>query len=107
MYEEAGVEMLRTDDILALDKDKRIVSAILTDLSESGQIVKVSPSYYISAEGWQKALEVAMSFDGEFTLADYRDRLGTSRKYASEILPAFDKAGVTVFDGTARTVIKK
>ena len=107
MYEEAGVEMLRTDDMLALDKDKRIVSAILTDLSESGQIVKVSPSYYISAEGWQKALEVAMSFDGEFTLADYRDRLGTSRKYASEILPAFDKAGVTVFDGTARTVIKK
>lgn len=106
-YRNAGVEMLRTEDILAMDRDRGIISCILKDLTDEGVIVKVNPSYYISAEGWGIAEEAAASFEGSFTLAEYRDRLGTSRKYASELLPAFDKAGITVFDGTARTVIRK
>ena len=48
----------------------------------------------------------ARSFDGEFTLAEYRDRLGTSRKYAAEFLPAMDKAGITVFSGETRRAVK-
>jgi selenocysteine-specific elongation factor len=47
-----------------------------------------------------------MSFDDEFTLAEYRDRLGTSRKYAAEFLPAMDKAGITVFNGETRKAVK-
>lgn len=107
MYVKADIEMIRTDEMLSLDKDKRIVNAILSELEESGVIVKVNPSYYISAGGWAKALDAVRSFDGEFSLADYRDRLGTSRKYAAELLPAFDKAGVTIFNGTVRTVVRK
>ncbi len=107
MYKDAGIEMIKTDEILALDKDKGIVSAMLEELSSEGKIVKVNPSYYISEEGWEKALSTARSFDSAFTLAEYRDRLGTSRKYASELLPAFDRAGITIFDGNTRTVVKK
>ena len=107
MYKDAGLEMLRTDDMLTLDKNKGIVTAILNELTDSGIIVKVNPSYYISSEGWDQALAVVRSFDGEFTLAEYRDKLGTSRKFAAELLPAFDKAGVTLFNGTSRVNIKK
>lgn len=107
MYLDAGLEMLKTDDIMALDKNKGVISAILTDLSEGGVIVKVNPSYYISADAWEHVIETAMSFEGEFTLAEFRDRIGTSRKYAAEYLPALDKAGLTVFNGTSRVVVRK
>ena len=106
-YAEAGLEMIKTDDIFALDKDRGIISAILGDLAKEGAIVKVNPSYFISAEAWETAVAAAKGFDGAFTLAEYRDRLGTSRKYAAELLPAFDKAGITVFDGTSRSMVKK
>lgn len=107
LYRDAGVEMIRTEDVLAMDKDKGIVNAILGDLASEDVIRKVNPSYYISAAGWDKAEVVARSFDGAFTLGEYRDKLGTSRKFAAEILPAFDKAGITSFDGTARVVLSR
>ena len=106
MYRKAGVEMLRTDDIMALGQ-KGIISAILGDLVSESVIIKVNPSYYISVPAWEESVAVARSFDGQFTLGEYRDKLGTSRKFAAELLPAMDRAGLTVFDGTARTMIKK
>lgn len=107
LYADAGIEMIKTDEIYALDKERGIISAILGDLTEEGLIVKVNPSYYISNDGWQAAMRAAMAFEGDFTLADYRDKLDTSRKYAAELLPALDKAGVTVFNGTTRVVVRK
>ena len=106
-YREAGIEMPRTEDILALGSDKAAVNAMLAELASEGVIRKVNPSYYISAEGWEAAAETARAMDGEFTLADYRDRLGTSRKYASELLEALDRAGVTVFNGSTRTAVSR
>ena len=107
MYEEAGIEMLKNDEIFALYQDAKIVRALLEDLEDEGHLYKVNPSYYIASEAWGKVVEAARSFEGSFTLAEYRDRLGTSRKYAAEFLPAMDKAGVTWFDGESRTVIKR
>jgi selenocysteine-specific elongation factor len=105
MYGEAGIEMIKNDEVLALYRDARVVRAILEDLVDEGVIYKVNPSYHIEMKAWGKAVETARSFEGSFTIADYRDRLGTSRKYASELLPAMDKAGITVFDGESRTVV--
>ena len=106
MYAGAGIEMIKNDEIFALYKDGRIVRAILEDLESDGDIYKVSPSYYIEKTAWDQAVRVAESFDDMFTLAEYRDRIGTSRKYAAELLPAMDKAGITVFDGEKRRVVK-
>jgi selenocysteine-specific elongation factor len=107
MYRDAGLEMIRTDDVMAMDKNKGVISAILGDLTEEGLIVKVNPSYYISVPAWDEVLAAVRSFEGAFTLAEFRDRIGTSRKYAAEYLPALDKAGITIFDGTSRTVVKR
>lgn len=106
-YADAGLEMIRTEDIMALDKDKGIINAILDDLAGAGVITKVNPSYYISASAWNEVVRTVRTFDGEFTLAEFRDRIGTSRKYAAEFLPALDKAGITVFNGTTRMVVKR
>ena len=106
MYAGAGIEMIKNDEIFALYRDGRIVRAILEDLESDGMIYKVNPSYYIDRQAWDRAVQAAMSFDDAFTLAEYRDRLGTSRKYAAEFLPAMDKAGITVFNGETRRVVK-
>ena len=107
MYAEAGIEMIKNDEVFALYPDGRTVRAILEDLEGEGRIRKVNPSYYIDSEAWEKAVDAARSFDSAFTLAEYRDRLGTSRKYAAEFLPAMDKAGITVFDGETRKTVKR
>ena len=106
MYADAGIEMIKNDEVFALYKDGRIVRAILEDLETEGVLYKVNPSYYINRRAWDQAVDAARSFEGGFTLAEYRDRLGTSRKYAAEFLPAMDKAGITVFDGETRRVVK-
>jgi selenocysteine-specific elongation factor len=106
MYAGAGIEMIKNDEVFALYKDGRIVRAILDDLESEGAIYKVNPSYYIDTKAWSRAVDTAMTFEDGFTLADYRDKLGTSRKYAVELLPAMDKAGITVFDGEKRRLLK-
>ena len=106
MYAKAGIEMIKNDEVFALYKDGRIIRAILEDLESEDVIYKVNPSYYIEKGSWDRAVLAAMSFDDEFTLAEYRDRLGTSRKYAAEFLPAMDKAGITVFNGETRKAVK-
>ena len=99
--------MIKTDEIMALDRNKGIISAILGDLAAEGKITKVNPSYYIASDAWDVVIRTAMSFEGEFTLAEFRDKIGTSRKYAAEYLPALDKAGITIFNGTSRIIAKK
>ena len=106
MYAEAGIEMIKNDEVFALYKDGSIIRAILGDLESEDVIYKVNPSYYIEKSAWDQAVHAARSFDDAFTLAEYRDRLGTSRKYAAEFLPAMDKAGITVFDGEKRRAVK-
>ena len=107
MYEAAGIEMIKNDEVFALDPDIRVARAILEDLEAEGKLYKVNPSYYISRGAWDEAVAAARSFEERFTLAEYRDRLGTSRKFAAEFLPAMDKAGITVFDGESRKAVRK
>ena len=104
MYKDAGIEIPKNDEIYALDSDKRVINAIFDRLYKEGVLVKVDPSYNISKEGWNRVAAAARTAgaEGSFVLADFRDTLNTSRKYASVYLAALDRAGITVFDGERR-----
>ena len=104
MYKDAGIEIPKNDEIYALDPDKRVINAIFDRLYKEGVLVKVDPSYNISKEGWNRVVTAARTAgaEGSFVLADFRDTLNTSRKYASVYLAALDRAGITVFDGERR-----
>lgn len=107
LYTSAGLEMLRNEEVYELDGDRRVVAAILAELAEEGVIVKVDPSYFVVASGWNEAVRAAEEIGrekGRFTLAEYRDKLDTSRKYASVLLQSLDRAGVTIFNGESRSV---
>lgn len=104
MYKDAGIEIPKNDEIYALDPDKRVINAIFDRLYKEGVLVKVDPSYNISQEGWNRVVAAARTAgaEGSFVLADFRDTLNTSRKYASVYLAALDRVGITVFDGERR-----
>lgn len=104
IYKDAGIEIPKNDEIYALDSDKRVINAIFDRLYKEGVLVKVDPSYNISQEGWNRVAVAARTAgaEGSFVLADFRDTLNTSRKYASVYLAALDRAGITVFDGERR-----
>lgn len=104
IYKDAGIEIPKNDEIYALDSDKRVINAIFDRLYKEGVLVKVDPSYNISQEGWNRVVAAARTAgaEGSFVLADFRDTLNTSRKYASVYLAALDRAGITVFDGERR-----
>lgn len=104
IYKDAGIEIPKNDEIYALDSDKRVINAIFDRLYKEGVLVKVDPSYNISQEGWNRVAAAARTAgaEGSFVLADFRDTLNTSRKYASVYLAALDRAGITVFDGERR-----
>ncbi|NLY87178.1 MAG: selenocysteine-specific translation elongation factor [Clostridiales bacterium] len=107
MYKSAGLEMIKNDTVFELDKDKNAIGVMLNELVSEGLIRKVNPSYYILSESWDRAVEAAKSLESDFTLAEYRDKLETSRKYAMEFLATMDKEGITIFNGETRTVVNK
>ena len=102
LYRKAGIELVRNEDVFA-GRDKNTLAAMLAELAEEGIIRKLDQQYFISAEGWETAVNAAMSFGADFTLAEYRDKLDTSRKYAELLLAALDRAGYTRFNGKTRT----
>lgn len=110
MYDKAGVEAIKNEDIYELAGDKDIASAIQNELVSRGEIFKLDASYYIDTKAWDMAVTAVRELGAEkpegFTLADYRDKLEISRKYASILLSALDKYGITVFNGECRKAIK-
>ena len=110
MYDKAGVETIKNEDIYEVAGDKDIASAIQNELVSRGEIFKLDASYYIDTKAWDIATAAVRELGTEkpegFTLADYRDKLEISRKYASILLSALDKYGITVFNGECRKAIK-
>jgi len=97
-YEEAGYEMPTLEEILANEKDKNNVKHIVEILAEQGKLVRLDYQYYINRRAYEDAingLREKISSDGKITLAEFRDLLGTSRKYAMAILDYCDQARIT------------
>lgn len=102
---DAGIEIIKTEELPSDNQDAKTLRAILEDLIADGAIVKLSPEYYIDAAAWEAAIDAAKELGAGFTLAEYRDKLETSRKYAEELLSAMDRQGITSFAGGKREVI--
>lgn len=104
-YSDAGIEMIKAGELPSGNQDMKTIMAILEDLIAEGAILKLSPEYYIDSNAWDEAVGAASELGAGFTLAEYRDKLETSRKYAEVLLSAMDRKGITSFSGGKREVI--
>ena len=87
--------------------DIMIDPEVVNLLDERGRVVKVSESVVFSASAYGEMVDRISEYlnrNGEITVADVRDLLGTSRKYALALMDHLDHARVTRRVGDVRVL---
>ena len=88
--------------VRVLDADPRLVRALL----DSGELVKIG-DFYLTARRAAEArskVRAAIEVEGPITVAQIRDLLGTSRKYAVPLCEWLDQTGATLRRGDVRAL---
>ena len=78
---------------------------VLESLLTGGELVRLSPELCWHREVFQRGLDILRTLcadHGAVTLAEVRDALGTTRKYALLFLEACDRWQITVREGDCR-----
>lgn len=91
-----------------LPADRGLDSALVDALVARGELVAVGDDIVFLPETIESARTVLLASSGSqngIELAEYRDLLGTSRKFAQALLEYFDRVGVTRRIGDRRIVI--
>jgi len=91
-------------------KDKAALKRIFDAQLDTGNFIMVAPQMIFSRETLDRAWELAKAFiqeNGQITLAQFRDIIGASRKFALPLLEYFDKQGLTRMEQDARVLDKK
>jgi selenocysteine-specific elongation factor len=107
IYRDAGLEAPSTDELWPMfqPKEKDECKQVLESLVSGGQLVMLSPQIVVYKDVYtalyQGLLDI-LDKNETFTLAEYRDAMNTSRKYALAALEYFDRNKITKKDGDLR-----
>ncbi|GAB1476830.1 selenocysteine-specific translation elongation factor [Bacillota bacterium] len=107
-YLDSAFEIPELEEVLAAEKDKELAKQIIESMAESGRLKKLNYRFYMHISHWDEAyrrFKEHMNKNQSITLAEYRDLLDTSRKYAVLILEHLDEQKITVMTGDARVLI--
>ena len=100
LYEKTGFESPRPDEVPGrLNADPAVVRRLLDYLFASGRLVRLSANVALSYNTFRKAEELVVEIirkDGVLDSADFKYRIGSSRKYALAILDFLDARRVTL-----------
>lgn len=111
MLDKGGFQPPAKPEIIEMLKiDQKQGSDILNILAKEKSIVRISDSLYLSAasyEGMISLLKTFFSKKSEMTVAEFRDLLKTSRKYALPFLEYLDSNRITLRTGDVRKLILK
>ena len=85
------------------------VRRVLKSLSRQGEVIEIAPDHFFLRETAAEMVDIAGGIaadaaDGQFTAAQFRDRMDNGRKVAIQILEFFDRHGVTMRRGDLRRV---
>jgi len=89
---------------LSADADR--VAALIRLLGDEGTLVRLDEGLVMHRDAVEKAKRVVLELfakSGGFSTVEFRDALGTSRKFAVPLLDYFDTVRLTVRSGSRRT----
>ncbi len=87
--------------------DKSQIQSVYNALIDMGELVKIDDDIAFSKEAYQEAVQFLRKFikeNGQIQLGQFRDLLGTSRKYAVALLDHFDQNKITKRTGDNRVL---
>jgi|SRR5271156_770418 len=108
--ERAGFHPPRVRDFAALFKEREEeVRQLMRRLARMGMLVEIAHDHFYERARVADLARVANhliseSPDGKITAAAFRDRIGTGRKVAIQILEFFDRTGITAREGDLRRI---
>jgi selenocysteine-specific elongation factor len=79
-------------------------------MAVEGSLVRINDTIYIPSENYKKMIDSLKAFfktKPEMTVGEFRDILGTSRKYALPFLEYLDSNKVTLRVGEVRKLLIK
>jgi selenocysteine-specific elongation factor len=96
----------------ALSAREEDVRQMLRRLAKMGQVIQVAPDHFFLRSTVVEMIAIADrlaagSADETVTAGAFRDKIGSGRKVAIQILEFFDRAGVTVRHGDTRKVSRE
>ncbi|MGB9716345.1 MAG: selenocysteine-specific translation elongation factor [Thermodesulfovibrionales bacterium] len=99
ILDNAGFQPLTPEEISqSLKVNKSFLSDILRFMVNEGSIIKINESLYITSSIYKKMKELLKDFSNrknEILVSEFRELLGTSRKYALPFLEYLDSHGIT------------
>ena len=104
IYSTAGIETPITEHVMEgfPSTERPEAKQVLESLLTSGELVMLTPQICLYRQDYDKILEIAKTHfetNDSLTLAQLRDLLNTSRKYAQALVEYFDKIHITKKDG--------
>ncbi len=106
LFKTGGLQVKNNTEMFGqLGLTVELMEPYLSYLSSEGELVRLNQESSLHAEAYQQALELLknlVSVQGSFTLAEYRDRLGSGRKLTQALLEYFDSLKYTRRDGDRR-----
>ena len=84
--------------------DNALSSELLQSLIRTGELVSVSPEFVYLPDQIEEIVRLIRQLDEPFTVSQFKDHAGLSRKYAIPILEWADAQGITVRMGDRRRV---
>lgn len=97
---QALTEGLNVPSVSELSVDPELLHVVI----RQGDLVRVSSELVYLSSQIEELTKAIKALPSEFTVSDFRDAVGLSRKYAVPILEWADKEGLTVRRGNFRTV---
>jgi selenocysteine-specific elongation factor len=111
LLEKKGFQPPTKEEInKALKLDQKHLSDILNLMVKEGSIVRISNSIYITSSVYRKMIEKLKEFfsrKSEMTVAEFKDILSTTRKYALPFLEYLDSNKITLRVGDIRKFLLK
>lgn len=108
LYARAGIEAPLTAEVADRFKDKNRARQIIADMHKNGRLIKLNPASYMDSRAFEQVVDGLRTHMGKsegFTLAEFRDMWGTSRKYAVQLLEYTDKKKITKMVGDKRILL--
>ena len=109
IYLDGGYAPPATEDVLAqMGKDQKKAQQVHNALIGAGTLVRMDAQICFARQHYDEAVEQIkeqIRAQGQITLGEVRDLLGTSRKYAMVILETLDREKVTKKVGDARVLL--